>query len=377
VIQSARKCGIEVSYTQLPMFIFQAMMSNVSGISKPMLFVLGWRSYSWKKLRAMVALFLLSTITAAAQTYHVAPGPTGSDANDCSSPSKACATFQRAVDLCPPARYCDILAAPGIYSQKTNVIYYKIIAISGPLDKDRNCIDRGGVVIDDRMNGTDTPGAIFLGQDHTILAISCMTLAAYAGSAGFSTRQFAIGDVNDVNFGKFQGALGVSATEASKINIRSPGIYGSASRFAVASYLSQVTIGGTIKMGEGLTFEVAFLSALSNSTVLVYPSKIVGGQAMSGASYQCNDATIKTNVTLPGGDVPYVGTENCTFNAIHLNPEITAIRSEIDEKLGPEIKAIRSDIDEKLGPEIKAIRSDIDEKLSPEIKAIYTNPQIE
>ena len=80
---------------------------------------------------------------------------------------------------------------------------------------------------------------------------------------------------------------------------------------------------------------------------------------MSGASYQCNDATIKTNVTLPGGDAPYVGTENCTFNAIHLNPEIKAIRSDIDERLGPEIKAIRSDIDERLGPEIKAIRSQI------------------
>lgn len=63
---------------------------------------------------------------------------------------------------------------------------------------------------------------------------------------------------------------------------------------------------------------------------------------MSGASYECNDATIKTKVTLPGGDIPYVGTENCTFNAIHLSPEIKAIRSDIDEKLGPEIKLLRN-----------------------------------
>jgi len=160
------------------------------------------------------------------------------------------------------------------------------------------------------------------------------------GSVGFASRQFAIGDVNDVDFGQFRGGLGVSANETSKINIYSPGIYGDASRFAAAGDLSQVHIGGTIRVGNGLTFEVAFLSAVSNSIVLFYPSNMVGGEAMSGASYQCNDATIKTSVTLPGGDVPYVGTENCTFNTIQLSPEIKAIRSDIDEKLSPEIKAL-------------------------------------
>jgi hypothetical protein len=79
-----------------------------------------------------------------------------------------------------------------------------------------------------------------------------------------------------------------------------------------------------VRVRDGLTFEVAFLSAVSNSLVLFQPSKMVGGEAISGA-YQCNDATIKTNVTLPGGDIPYVGTQNCTFNAIHHNPETKAI----------------------------------------------------
>jgi hypothetical protein len=54
---------------------------------------------------------------------------------------------------------------------------------------------------------------------------------------------------------------------------------------------------------------------------------------MSG--YECDNAIIKTHVTLPGGDGPHVGNENCTSNAIHLNSEITAIRSDIDEKLSP------------------------------------------
>jgi len=331
----------------------------------------GWTS-RWIWRQSLAATVVLSTVTASAENYHIAPAnyhiapaPTGSDANDCLGPSTPCATFQRAVNLCPAGAYCGILPAPGVYSQKTDVFFHKTINISG------NCSDHSAVVVDDRINGVGQAGSIFGVQDHATLIISCMTLAAYAnGSVGFTSRQFAIGDVNDVDFGQFRGGLGISANETSKINIDSPRIYGDAARFAVAGDLSQIAIGGTIRIADGLTFEVAFLSALSNSIVLFYPSEMVGGEAMSGASYQCNDATIKTNVTLPGGDIPYVGTENCTFNAIHLSPEITAIRNDIDAKLGPEIKAIRNDIDAKLGPEIKAIRNDIDAKLGPEIKLL-------
>ena len=320
-----------------------------------MSFDLGWTS-RWIWPQALVATVVLSTVTAAAQTYYVAPAPSGSDANDCLGPSTSCATFQRAVDLCPIG--CGIVLAPGVYSQKTNVAHFKLISISGPQDENGNCIDRNAVIVDDRVNGV--ADSIFWVQDHATLTISCMTLAAYKdGSSGFSARQFAIGDVNYVDFKQFRGSQAVAANETSKINIYSPGIYGDASRFAGAADLSQVYIGGTITVGDGLTFEVAFLSAFSNSIVLFHPSKMVGGETMSGASYECNDAIIKTNVTLPGGDVPYVGTENCTFNAIHLSPEIKTIRSDIDEKPGREIKAIRSDIDEKLGPDIKAIRSQI------------------
>jgi hypothetical protein len=231
------------------------------------------------------------------------------------------------VDLCPVGAFCIIVPAPGTYSQKTNVYYAKVIYISGMGWHERKvCPDRSTVVVDDRVNGVGQAGAIFFVQDHAILTIHCMTLAAYAnGSVGFASRQFAIGDVNDVDFGQFRGSVGVSASETSKVNILSPGIDGDASRFAAAGDLSQVRIGGTIRVSNGLTFEVAFLSAVSNSIVLFYPSNVVGGEAMSGASYQCNDATIKTNVSLPGNDVPYVGTENCAFNAIHPSPEIKAL----------------------------------------------------
>ena len=204
------------------------------------------------------------------------------------------------------------MAAPGVYSQKTSVYYHKLISVWGPQDNNGNCIDRGTVVVDDRINGVGQAGAIFSAQDHAILTIQCIRLVAYAnGSTGFATRQFGIGDVNYVDLGQFPGGTGVAANEMSKVNINSPGVYGDASRFAAAADLSQISIGGTIKIGDGLTFQVAFLSAISNSVVSVYAPAIVGAEAMSGASYQCRDAVINKNVTFPGGDISYVENENC------------------------------------------------------------------
>ena len=49
-----------------------------------------------KTARALIVLLVLSTVSDAGELYYVAPR--GSDANDCLSPSKACATFQRAVN---------------------------------------------------------------------------------------------------------------------------------------------------------------------------------------------------------------------------------------------------------------------------------------
>src|SRR6516165_12161302 len=58
-----------------------------------------------------------------------------------SSPSKACATFRRAANLCPTGGYCGILAAPGVYSQRTNVYYYN----PGPRNSDHLMHDAGRV----------------------------------------------------------------------------------------------------------------------------------------------------------------------------------------------------------------------------------------
>lgn len=264
-----------------------------------------------------------------AEAYHVAPVPIGSDENDCER--APCATFQRAVDRCPNGQHCQVVVAPGVYSQKTNVIYFKTINIVGPTDNKGNCKDSSAVVVDDRINGRGQRGPIFWVQDHATLTVSCMTLTAYAsGSVGFSARQFAIGDVNDVSFGQFPAGYGIAANETSKINVENPQIQGSSSRFVWAADLSQVSIQGKIKIADGVAFEVAFLSSLNGSIVSFYPSSIVGDQT-AGASYQCIDSIIRKNGMLPGRDTPYVSNENCKVSGIADPSSVEGIRTELND----------------------------------------------
>jgi len=283
--------------------------------------------------------------------YYVAPAPLGSDEGDCAARSKPCATFQRAVDSCPSGGHCFVEVAPGIYSQKTNVFYYKVVTFDGRQNAEGECSDRGAVVVDDRVNGIGQTGLLFWAQDHTVLTIRCMTLKAYAsGSTGFASRQFAIGDVVDVNFAQFPSGLGVSAAETSKINVLNPGILGNASRFAMATDLSQVTVGGEVMIGDKLSFDVAFFSSLFGSVISVYPSAVAGGDAMSGASYECLDSRIRRTITLPGGDVPYPGNANCGLsglssdNKVAVNDGPTAMNSAFDN----EIIAVRKGFDNEL-----------------------------
>src|SRR5262249_34491825 len=123
-----------------------------------------------------------------------------------------------------------------------------------------------------------------------------------------SARQFAIGDVNEVNFDRV--TLGVHAAESSKINVSSPAIHDKAGRFAWATDLSQITIGGKIEIADGLTFDIAFIASTFGSIVSVFAT-IEGGRRTSGASYQCVRSVIQKDIELPGGDVPYLETDEC------------------------------------------------------------------
>ena len=290
-----------------------------------------------------LAVLLFVNATAMADTYFVAPPPVGNDANDCLRPSHPCATFQRAVDLCPKGGTCGIVPAPGVYSTKTNVYYYKAITIAGQWDESGNCVDNSAVTVDDRINDTGERGNIFWVQDHSILTIACLTLKSYAsGTSGFSARQFAIGDVNDVKFQEFPAGLAISASETSKINVHSPTIVGDASRFASATDLSQVHIGGVVTIRENINFDVAFVSSLYNSVVSIFPQEVVGGKEIRGASYQCVDAIIKKTIILPGNDKPFTDSSNCSLTGAMMVP-MTSVASQI-EAVVEGISSLRSDL---------------------------------
>jgi hypothetical protein len=282
---------------------------------------------------------------AAAQTFFVAPR--GNDANDCSSPAMACATFQRAVDLCPVAHDCLILPVPGIYSQTTNVIPYKHVLIVGPTDQRGVCIDRHAINLEIEDGRKIEP--VFRVQDHATLRVACMRLTTHGqGHCAFLARQFAIGDVDDVDFGAFAGGCGVRATETSKITINNPGIYGNAVTFASASDLSQVSIIGLVKIADGLKFDVAFLSSVTGSVVSFDPSRMEGGAHFSGASYQCSEAFLKKTVVLPGDDVPYLASDDCKITGVGSSNSSTLagkIRLELDA-LTAKIDALTAKIDD-------------------------------
>jgi len=253
------------------------------------------------------ALLLLFTAHAfARQTYYVAPH--GKDRNRCTSLSSPCATVQRAVDLCGDRQYCGIVVAPGVYSQRTNVIYYKVISITGPMNADGHCTDPNAVRFDNNYIDGPRNSPIFFAQDHSILTLECLTLKAEGpGSIGLMARQFAIADANDIQF----FGSGLAAVETSKINVSSPTINSGGSRFATAADLSQVTIGGKVIIRPQVTYEVAFVSSLFGSVVSVLPTSIDGGDAIGGYAYQCSSSILKRTVVLPGDDKPYPGNENC------------------------------------------------------------------
>jgi hypothetical protein len=365
--------GSELTTASLLQRTGWAMTARFSGVKD--VWRLKRRKPSFLHVRVLAILILLACLAgqATAETFFGLPrgddaiffvSPHRDDVNDCSSPANACARFQRAVDLCLIASYCLILAGTGTYSQATNVTHFKNISIVGLTDGHGDCRDRHAVNVKNQTDGQP----IFWVQDHATLTISCMSLEARGPSqCGFVSRQFAIGDVVDVDVAASSRGCGVAAHETSKINISNPGIYGEASRFAFASDLSQVTIGGLVKIGNVIKFDVAFLASLNNSIVSFYPSGIEGGAHFSGASYQCSNASIKKTVVLPGGDVPYQETDDCTITGgSSISFTLNGLRSEIDS-IRSTLNGLRSEINSAgamqngLRLELNTIRSEIDD----------------
>lgn len=240
------------------------------------------------KTAAFVVAGMLIAAPASAQ-YFLAP--TGSDSNDCLN--APCATAQHIVDLCPGI--CGIHVAPGRYHGKVNVQYYKVIVFSGRGVADDSCPSPYSIVFDDQ--GVAAPGPLFSGQDHAILTLNCLGLAAYnSGTSGFVARQFAIGDANDIAYFSFPNGIALSANETSKMNAVNSYIYGGANNWGSASDLSQLSVGGVLYAAE--SFSDAMIAGLFGSIVSFYPSSVTG--TTGGPSYKCVGATIKNPSAIPG-----------------------------------------------------------------------------
>ena len=276
---------------------------------------------------------------AKADPLFVAPAPQGSDSNNCRSEHVPCATFQWALGLCPVAQHCVIYLGAGLYSQHLDVVHFAHVSIVGNR-QDGVCADRHAVTIDD--TSLDGNNALFTVEDHATLTLSCMTLAAHRGNSGFHARQFAIGDLVDIEFASFPGRSAVSASETSKINVANPSIAGNANRFAYAMDLSQIDIGGVVKIADGLRFDVALIASINNSVVAFRPESMEGGAGFSGASYQCTAASIEKTVVLPGGDRPYNPEDGCTINGV--DRRWAALGNQIDGVLAENVQ-LRNEID--------------------------------
>lgn len=214
---------------------------------------------------------------------------TGSDSNNGLTSATPFATIQHAVDVAPVGTPTAIQLANGVYHQRTNIVYYKVISLLG------NPANNLGVIIDDNGIG---PGIMVSAQDHCIATTDHISFASYStGSTGFATRQYAIGDVNNARFFSFVGGNAVAANEGSKVNLFNTQVGTDASRFATVADNSQLNVGGSFDYLGG-TFNVAMFSVLFGGILNFVPSSVSGSS--SSYSYQGAGGIIKNAGAIPG-----------------------------------------------------------------------------
>jgi hypothetical protein len=214
---------------------------------------------------------------------------TGRDTNNCRSRPRSCATLQRAAELCRVGQWCDVHIAPGVYDQSVSVVYHRIVNFIG------DCSNRGRVVRDGGIKR-----AVFAFQDYAIGTVSCLTIGGLAsGSTGVLTRQFAIADVNNVQFGPMPDGTHIAASENSRVNVYNATVAGNANYFVSAVSLSLVNIGGSLSVQDGLIF-VSFVGAYWKSIITAH-AVITGGVGQSGLQYAVVDSVLLISPNkLPG-----------------------------------------------------------------------------
>jgi len=244
----------------------------------------------WSTVRLLGILTLLNMSTGAAWSsgtvYHVTMS--GNDANDCSF-AAPCATIARVCDQITSGNggLYAILIADGNYAGGCSLAYYNMVNVTG------NCSSPQSVVID---SGSSATGSAFWAQDHAILALNCLTISSNTGSGvGIATRQYAIADYSNVQFGAM--TTHVTVTEASKANCLSATIVGDTTYHIFVSGLSYASLSCPITVVSG-NFK-AFVLAVQRSFVDAHGVSAVGSQ--TGFKYILDSLTLGTGVdALPG-----------------------------------------------------------------------------
>jgi hypothetical protein len=235
----------------------------------------------------LAALFLFAAPAAAAVSY---VSTTGSDANDCQAPASACATMQRAVDVCPVTSPCEvILLGSGVtYTQRVDVSHRTpIVSIHG------DCTDPYAV----RVRAPSAGGAIFTAQDHSTLNVACLDLGStYANNTGILSRQGAIVDFGNVVFSGMPSGLNVAAVDRGIISCVGGPVWidGSANVHAFAVSASLINHNCPTIVAAGLTFinfaSASWLSYMDLSGITV--SGPGAGSGMSATKYVAQNSTI-------------------------------------------------------------------------------------
>ena len=184
------------------------------------------------------------------------------------------------IDLVPEAAVAFIYLAPGVYGN-ANFYYYRAFNVQGPLDGSGNCMSPSAVTI-------EGDGDVVTSQDHAILGLTCVTLAATSvGATGLYCRQFSITDLVSVAFSSFPGGTDVSCTDQGQVSFSGYTWLNDSAVVFLSLIDSHADIGSWFLTASGLSFavfcEVQFQSTANwSNAVMTGPG---GGPATAGQQW--------------------------------------------------------------------------------------------
>jgi hypothetical protein len=226
----------------------------------------------WYSAALLFSTLLISNAGGATARFFVAPS--GDDTADCLSPASSCKSLTHVCDLISQSIGWrgEIILTSGSYSGGCNLTYHNVVTILG----DCNAPQHVDIALGAKEYG-------FFIQDHAIAGINCLTIRSDGiGSIGVKSRQYAIGDYRDVQFGSMPGGVHVWALEASKINCLSATISGGAAYHLWANQQSQIMMNCQVAIPLSVAFSAFAL--VSERSLIEGPLASFVGNGVAGTT---------------------------------------------------------------------------------------------